>query len=612
MTRKMANYILSTFIKARERFGVPRYDIPMEFAQRYFFDVYFLTDGYEAPTDRNCRVCGKIGHIAKDCPHNKSNRRAEQKKEDDERRFGKEPGEKFDMSQKPFNAGPSRPRSTSAPNRQGQDRNVDNSKPLVTAQPKKIPSDQEANVPSVTHLSRSQPDSQVVAVSPLKGRQSSKPEDDIAENVHESLQAEIPHTQSPVQNLQTGLNNENLVSDSHETVLDTRNAHSQSMVQAVSSPVIKMESGKINTIAPCGNFVNEQSGIRPPVLLQSSVNNGCIGDRSITAVAPTTQTSSSVSIPLAQTQLSNLPSHVKPPPGFYAPDGAGQISRVSSERLPQPMAGSMSQSPPVNMPPAGIFEGQPIVLGTSSQHQPGMFSPQSGHERSPQPMAGSVSQSPPLNMPPGGIFEGQPIVFGTPPRHQPGMFSPQSGQFAVSPRQHEMWLRQHGGVMPSPHSPPMRPLVPYPLSPEIHQVQHWRGPSESMAVDHFGSPVRGHQRLTEHNHQMLPHSPPNISRSVMWPLAPNSLHQHLGNYQDPAIVGAQQFSSLSGHHLPFPQGNPHSVPPQQTQFPRGTPPGPAVGSPQRMPQVPQPGTGQPAIGTHMVSSPYWPYWFYYY
>ncbi|KAJ7325328.1 Terminal uridylyltransferase 4 [Desmophyllum pertusum] len=318
-----------------------------------FFDVYFLTDGYEAPTDRNCRVCGKIGHIAKDCPHNKSNRRAEQKKEDDERRFGKEPGEKFDMSQKPFNAGPSRPRSTSAPNRQGQDRNVDNSKPLVTAQPKKIPSDQEANVPSVTHLSRSQPDSQVVAVSPLKGRQSSKPEDDIAENVHESLQAEIPHTQSPVQNLQTGLNNENLVSDSHETVLDTRNAHSQSMVQAVSSPVIKMESGKINTIAPCGNFVNEQSGIRPPVLLQSSVNNGCIGDRSITAVAPTTpttQTSSSVSIPLAQTQLSNLPSHVKPPPGFYAPDGAGQISRVSSERLPQPMAGSVPQSPPVNMP----------------------------------------------------------------------------------------------------------------------------------------------------------------------------------------------------------------------------------------------------------------------
>lgn len=517
VTRKMANYILTTFIRGRELFGCPRYDIPLELSQRYFFDVYYLTDGYEAPNDRNCRVCGKIGHIARDCPHSKANRRAEQKKEEEERRMGKEPGQKSDMSQKPFNA---RPRSASVPNKQEQNKNADSSKSLTAAQPKKIPSRQDANVSSGANLSRSQPDSQVVA-SPLKGRQGSEPGKDISENVREAVQSEIPHMQLPVQNRQTGLGSENMVFG-QETVPNAQNAQT------------------------------------------SSVNSACIGSGSKTPVSGSVETSTSIKNPPSQ-DLSSQPASVKPPPGFCTPDGIAPISHVSSQGSPQLMAGSVTQSPPVNMPPAGIFEGQPIVVGT-------------------------------------------------PPRHHPGMFSPQHSPFVGSPIQRDMWLMQQGGIMMSPHSPPVRPLVPYPMSPEIRPLQpqqQWRGTSESLLVDPLGSPVRGHQRLTEHNHHMLPQSPPNISRNVMWPLPPNSPH-HLASYQDPAIVREQQFS-LPGHHHPFPQGSSPSVPPQQTQFPPGSPPGPAVGLPQPVPQLPHQGAPvQPAIGTHMVSAPYWPYWFYYY
>ena len=37
------------------------------FCQDYFFDREQLTEG-RPPADRLCRVCSKIGHIAKECP----------------------------------------------------------------------------------------------------------------------------------------------------------------------------------------------------------------------------------------------------------------------------------------------------------------------------------------------------------------------------------------------------------------------------------------------------------------------------------------------------------------------------------------------------------------
>ena len=512
VTRKMANYILTAFIRGRERFGIPRFDIPQELLQRYFFDVYYLTDGYEAPTDRNCRVCGKIGHIAKDCPHSKANRRIEQKKEEEERRLRREGGENSDMSQKPFNA---RPRSASAPNKQGQNKNTDSGKPLTTGQPKELPSRQETNVTSVTNLSKSQPDSQVVA-SPLKEMQDGKPRKNI-ENVRETVQSEIPQMQSPVQNFQTGLASEKVVFD---TEPNSRSVQS------------------------------------------SSVNSSDNGNGSKTFPAEKVQPLTLIQVPQLQEQLSH-PGHVEPP-GLCSPDGTGQTPHASGQESPQRMPGSVMQSPPLNVSPASIFQGQPFVLGT-------------------------------------------------PPRHHAGMFSPQGSPFVGSPIQHDLWLRQQGGIMLNPHSLPMRPLVPYPVSPEIRPLQpqqQWRGDPEM--ANHLGSPVRGHQRLTEHNHHMLPQSPPNISRNVAWPFASDSPHHNLAGYQDPAIVREQQFS-LPSHHPPFPQGNSPNVPPQQIRFNHGTPPRPVVGSPQPVPQLPQQGAPvQPSIGTHMVSSLYRPYWFYYY
>lgn len=38
------------------------------FLQDYFFDSDLLCDG-KPPNDRGCRMCGKIGHMVKDCPN---------------------------------------------------------------------------------------------------------------------------------------------------------------------------------------------------------------------------------------------------------------------------------------------------------------------------------------------------------------------------------------------------------------------------------------------------------------------------------------------------------------------------------------------------------------
>ncbi len=77
LTLAMVKFIRSTFERARERFGTPRHDIPINVQerQRYFFDTIFLTNGLMPPADRNCHVCGKIGHWGKQCPYNHKNKR---------------------------------------------------------------------------------------------------------------------------------------------------------------------------------------------------------------------------------------------------------------------------------------------------------------------------------------------------------------------------------------------------------------------------------------------------------------------------------------------------------------------------------------------------------
>lgn len=79
VSRKMANYIVKVFQRARGVFG--RFDCGI-FDENYWefnlgiyaqalFSAQLLTDGDEVPNDRCCRVCGKIGHFVKDCPNNR-------------------------------------------------------------------------------------------------------------------------------------------------------------------------------------------------------------------------------------------------------------------------------------------------------------------------------------------------------------------------------------------------------------------------------------------------------------------------------------------------------------------------------------------------------------
>ena len=81
----MVKFIRSTFERAREHFGTTRRNIPVVIKQRQrsFFDVQILTNGLLPPTGRNCNVCGKIGHWAKECPFNKSRREKKQQNKED-------------------------------------------------------------------------------------------------------------------------------------------------------------------------------------------------------------------------------------------------------------------------------------------------------------------------------------------------------------------------------------------------------------------------------------------------------------------------------------------------------------------------------------------------
>ncbi|KAH3697170.1 hypothetical protein DPMN_084659, partial [Dreissena polymorpha] len=74
LSRKMNHYIMSTLVRARELYCIsviddsePVLKSDMMYYQDYFFDKQKLVTG-DPPSDRLCRVCSKIGHIAKECP----------------------------------------------------------------------------------------------------------------------------------------------------------------------------------------------------------------------------------------------------------------------------------------------------------------------------------------------------------------------------------------------------------------------------------------------------------------------------------------------------------------------------------------------------------------
>jgi len=89
VSRKMANYIISVFRRARQVFGsfdISIYNKPPaapEVNVDVFCDILIskalLTNGEEVPSDRCCRICGKIGHFIKDCPLSSRNRRLAEK-----------------------------------------------------------------------------------------------------------------------------------------------------------------------------------------------------------------------------------------------------------------------------------------------------------------------------------------------------------------------------------------------------------------------------------------------------------------------------------------------------------------------------------------------------
>ncbi|KAK7100580.1 terminal uridylyltransferase 7-like isoform X2 [Littorina saxatilis] len=88
LSRKMNNFIYKTFVNGRIHFGTP-IEYRVQLYQRYrnpsdfFFDVELLTDG-KPPNDRGCRMCGKIGHLVKDCPNRSGNRKRQQTRKDTE------------------------------------------------------------------------------------------------------------------------------------------------------------------------------------------------------------------------------------------------------------------------------------------------------------------------------------------------------------------------------------------------------------------------------------------------------------------------------------------------------------------------------------------------
>ncbi|XP_052775836.1 terminal uridylyltransferase 4-like [Mya arenaria] len=101
LSRKMNQYIVSTLVHARELYGksldlnnsITKQDI--QGFQDFFFDRQQLVVG-DPPSDRLCRVCSKIGHIAKECPRliaRKEREANERRRREEQRNVEKEGGQ---------------------------------------------------------------------------------------------------------------------------------------------------------------------------------------------------------------------------------------------------------------------------------------------------------------------------------------------------------------------------------------------------------------------------------------------------------------------------------------------------------------------------------------
>ena len=593
LTRKMAMYITCAFIKGRERFGLPCF-IPPQFLQRYFFDVYFLTDGYEAPNDRNCRVCGKIGHFAKDCPLSKSNKRAEQKIEEEERKALQAGAiEESALSTKPFGGGPSRPRSASTATKQRPDSSGVDTTPQPTTEPSNIPP--HRSVPA-TNLSSTEAEPQI-GTSPITGGQTAGDRDGNSVNAigipplmhgetiqEKSVEATVEASQQGQANIDPDRSGNSMNAIGIPPLMEVNT------IRLMHGKTIQGKSIEATAEASQQEQANIDSNENrtPDALL--TVSPPVTTDEHLTSLA--SPNGSPVRTQMASS-LPNIPQNVSPPPGFHMPDGSTQMPYSSN--TPRTLA---SPTPLANRATVGSFDGKPISLQTPPQHHAGILNSPGGH------YMGSAAQ---------------------------------------------LWYQQQQFLMMLAHySPLARPLVPYPPSPDpqtLAYIQMARGHTQSRPIGTSSPPIHGQQQPLEHSLEAMAKSSPIVSRNVMWPAGISSpppggreaqfyIPQPLRHGGSPGLpvptVGSLgqvlhhatqgSFIGTPGANIESPNRSTHGSPqvpgspqpmPQQLQFPHSPltltvnpksspPPGGREAQfyiPQQLPRGGSPGLPVPAMGS---------------
>lgn len=574
LTRKMAQYIICTFIKGRERFGFPCL-IPREFLQRYFFDVYFLTDGYEAPNDRNCRVCGKIGHFAKECPLSKSNKRAEKKIEEEEREALREgTTEESALSNKPFGGGPSRPRSASTPTSQRPDSNFVNTTPQPTTQPTNTPPHRPA---AATNLSNTEAEPQIGA-SPMIGNSV------IATGIPPLMQV----------NTVQGKSVEVTVEASQQRQVNIDPDRGGNSVNAIKIPPLMpfntIQEKSVQATADAGQQgqanIDPNKACTPDPLL--TVSPSVTTDEHLTSLA-----SPSVS-PVRTQRASSLPNptqSVNPPPGLYMPEEStqGPYSLNSPPSLASP-------TPIANRASVSSFDGKPISPQTPSQHHTGLLNPPVGNYiGSPEQLWYQQQQA-------FWMLARCPLVPYTPSP------DPQTLALIQIARGHTQ-SRPIGTSSPPIHGqqqPPEHSLEAIAKSPPIIS-------RNVMWPVGIPSPPQGGREAQFYSPQPIPHGG---SSGLPVPAmgSPGQVMHHATQGRFIGTPGTNTESpNHSTHGSPQVTGSPQPVP-QQIQFPHSpqTPPG-LVSPPRPMPQTPAQFSQsllQNPVGVHMVRSPYWPYFFF--